>query len=45
MCEMHSEEYVRRGNCEEIVSVWSGIKFSMWKRQVGISEGVGLPEN
>lgn len=45
MCEMHSEEYVRRGNCEEIVSVWSGIKFSKGKRQLGNSEGVRLQEN
>ncbi len=32
MCELHSEEYVRRGICKEIVSVWSGIKFSEGKR-------------
>ena len=45
MCELHSEKYVRRGNCEEIVSVWSGIKFSKGKRQLGNSEGVRLQEN
>ena len=35
MCEMHSEEYVRRGNCEEIVSVSKCYKVFKGKKIAG----------